>query len=1744
MDVKNETETMKPGLMRMFAFACFTLGALAILLAICSTQSQAGFILVVDDDASSNNGGPTSNYNSTSDLTEALDAAGYHGQYNVTVVADMQSGPSVDVMSQYEMVFWVTGMDYSATIMTVDADSISNYLEHGGKFWLISQGYIRDITGVSDGGQVVASDGSFLKTYLHVNTAISDCADGTPNPLKGVAGDPITNGFSFATSQPAGIFIDDADIITPTNESDTAGIFYEDQFANTYNALRYGSDASYYRLIFCAFDISMISNLEDRTLLVMNSVMWLQGGVNHPPVAVISLPQNNNYTLSNLTVNFNGASSSDPDSQTLTYYWTSSIDGYLSSQPVFSMQLSPGNHIITLIVNDGHGGANQTSIIVHVLTPGASGQILLVDDDDSANNGGSQFNVTMMLSEALAFNGFTFDTFVVPHGAAGPSFTDMQGYGFVVWATGADYANTLMPADEAALIAYLENGGRLWLISQDYLYDCGGSSNFAMNYTRIGSFTNDQQTPAVLNGVDGDALAGGASYSWSVPDASFQDYGDIVEPGVGANAVFMQSTTAHNAIRYKDPNDLFRTVFFAFEFTGIGTALDRADCAKRVILWLSGVDSGGQPQILVVDDDDGPNNGAGATHQDVDQYIIEALNMSGQNFNVTKVGHNAQGPDFATLNQFRLVIWITGSDDTVSAITDVDKTNIIDYLNAGGKVWLIGQGILQSADTTSEFITMFHIGQIILNQGTPSTLIGNGACNVTADMNFSTSFASLGFADGGDVVDPDGTSTGAFFQEGTMTHYNAVLYGDDPLATYKSAFFGFEFGAISSPADRAILTTKMVAWFFQGGSTDPDNPDNPPVTYTGNMTLVQDYPEGTSHILILNITSPDYMGPATIGILYVDPFGGVHMAYGFCMVMDMSMFPPDLFPPDLFPGGGFLNSATITLDCSYGNGPYEVIATCIFIMAWPPQVVDVEEWTIIHGNDTGDPTIIPPTAIIDSISPNPAFVQGSLTLAGSYLDQTMTNCTGFNWWAIDVVTGVQYWIVQNGAPLVGNDINFTTTNISTLNGGTGIPVGNYTIHLTVTNELGHTSPDVVTMPLQIINMIPTAVIVKIYDASVAGNPEIEVANLGALVGFEGVGKNETGGIIPMDSYIWTTDNPAANTPIGTGSTVTSNTLAGGQHTITFMVVKNGIQSLPVTKMLKINRPPMITSVSPSSFSLTMKESDPPMQFSVQADDPDSNSLTITWTIKKATGSAPSGPGVTGATYAFKVDYISDALANALNAQGAYGAGSYKVNVTVFDGHVKKYVEWNVTVQNENRAPEIKLHLPQILTTVAEGSNDIEFKVSFTDKDSDDKLMNAWRIRLQGAPSWTTVYQSPAPLANLQSAPYVESTWKFLIKNNYTCAGKYEIQAEVWDVNAAGHTGYVEKHVFYNYSVLEITNLNRRPTMKLTPNTESWLNETETLTFTVAPLVGTQFDPDGDPVTITWYVSNSSYPQGVVKKSGADSANMRTFIFESDYTTWDQSTTWTVWVVIDDGAADNSGRNESVRVRVNIINKNREAEIVTTFPDLTEYLNTDPVLFDAANSSDPDGDELSFSWESNGTVLSTSSSFYQVFSTPGVYTIKLSVWDDPAFTKTKEFTLTIRHVALSIDNVTFSKAKIVDGSKVNLTVRIKNAGDHISIAPVKVKFQIDGVTLNWYNMTTDADQIAAGATKDISFWWMKPKKGTHTVAIEIDDGNANNDYKTVLKVAAKPATSGSPGFEFLFVVGAIALIGVALWRRRC
>lgn len=125
----------------------------------------------------------------------------------------------------------------------------------------------------------------------------------------------------------------------------------------------------------------------------------------------------------------------------------------------------------------------------HMLTAAASSPlpcVLLVDDDQ--DNPDVRFYYTSAL-DALDALGATFRVWDLAV-QGDPSATDLQGYQMVIWFTGYPRNDTFTLANESAVAAYLDAGGRFLLSSEDYLHDRGLTS-FGEVRLRIGDYASD-----------------------------------------------------------------------------------------------------------------------------------------------------------------------------------------------------------------------------------------------------------------------------------------------------------------------------------------------------------------------------------------------------------------------------------------------------------------------------------------------------------------------------------------------------------------------------------------------------------------------------------------------------------------------------------------------------------------------------------------------------------------------------------------------------------------------------------------------------------------------------------------------------------------------------------------------------------------------------------------------------------------------------------------------------------------------------------------------------------------------------------------------------------------------------------------------------------------------------------------------------------------------------------------------------
>ncbi len=214
--------------------------------------------------------------------------------------------------------------------------------------------------------------------------------------------------------------------------------------------------------------------------------------------------------------------------------------------------------------------------------------ILLVDDDNNAPD------TRLYYTAALDNLGYEYTVFDTGGGSGnGPDLQTLQEYTIVLWFSGdkngSDSAGP-NPTDEINLTAYLEGGGRLFLDSQEYLYDMGITA-FAQNYLGVGSFTEDGGNASVKYGVAGNPLGDGLGpFTLSYP-AGFSDYADLVNPGAGASTAFRSAASGGgNSLDLTKASGSWKTVFFGTSWVPIynnNNANGRV-VLDRVLQWFGG----------------------------------------------------------------------------------------------------------------------------------------------------------------------------------------------------------------------------------------------------------------------------------------------------------------------------------------------------------------------------------------------------------------------------------------------------------------------------------------------------------------------------------------------------------------------------------------------------------------------------------------------------------------------------------------------------------------------------------------------------------------------------------------------------------------------------------------------------------------------------------------------------------------------------------------------------------------------------------------------------------------------------------------------------------------------------------------------------------------------------------------------------------------------------------------------------
>jgi hypothetical protein len=265
-------------------------------------------------------------------------------------------------------------------------------------------------------------------------------------------------------------------------------------------------------------------------------------------------------------------------------------DGSAASATAYTLVADPGcpsGHTAPLYLNISAAAGYSASDTFQV----SIGQrpILLVDDDDGAS-------YQSYWISALDAGGYAYEVWNLASKGSPPA-DSLNQYRIILWTTADDYGysgspTTLTSTDQANLMTYLDNGGNLFLSSQDLLYD-NSPNTFITDYLHVADH-DDDVSPTQETGIAGDPISDGMVLGLSFP---FSNWGDNITPGAGATRLFRNSSyslkeigrdgtpmaqdqikggparaDSCGALRYPaSGTSTYKVVFFAFAFEAIST---------------------------------------------------------------------------------------------------------------------------------------------------------------------------------------------------------------------------------------------------------------------------------------------------------------------------------------------------------------------------------------------------------------------------------------------------------------------------------------------------------------------------------------------------------------------------------------------------------------------------------------------------------------------------------------------------------------------------------------------------------------------------------------------------------------------------------------------------------------------------------------------------------------------------------------------------------------------------------------------------------------------------------------------------------------------------------------------------------------------------------------------------------------------------------------------------------------------
>ncbi|UCC92612.1 MAG: tandem-95 repeat protein [Thermoplasmata archaeon] len=246
--------------------------------------------------------------------------------------------------------------------------------------------------------------------------------------------------------------------------------------------------------------------------------------------------------------------------------------------------------------------------------------------------------------------------------------------------------------------------------------------------------------------------------------------------------------------------------------------------------------------ILLIDDDASSHvnttqafNNSGPYDMDTGKILSDALTNLGYDFDTFIVDAGFNGPDFATMDDYKTIIWSFGYEwGFYPTLTQWDFWRIINFMEMGGSVWFSGPGFLSSIygnanytvggqnEFDSDGFAMKHLGieEFFWFTGQPDVVNGSAGPVMTGSEQYNTRNWFNQFGDQTDILGAITRPVSSGFEILIADGVDAwdKSYNDEPVAvgynsgTWKVVTAHLDFSVISSATDREDYIGKVMSW--------------------------------------------------------------------------------------------------------------------------------------------------------------------------------------------------------------------------------------------------------------------------------------------------------------------------------------------------------------------------------------------------------------------------------------------------------------------------------------------------------------------------------------------------------------------------------------------------------------------------------------------------------------------------------------------------------------------------------------------------------------------------------------------------------------------------------------------------------------------------------------------------------------------------------------------------------------------